>query len=187
MEATGIEVRQISQTEQYRAGAYREQVLLAMRDRVAPKLPLAILSNASTLASDPVAAAVSRIDECYMKLDAGDATLMRRVNGATLPFDTVVKGLRALPHVVIQTMFVRDRLGRIDNEGDLAVANWINTVRSIRPRAVHIYTIDREPAWPYLQPVAAARLLEIARRAQAAGLDAEAFVPTSDVAARGAQ
>ena len=35
MTATGIEVRQISQTEQYRAGAYREQVLLAMRERFA--------------------------------------------------------------------------------------------------------------------------------------------------------
>ncbi|HEX5968023.1 MAG TPA: lysine--tRNA ligase [Intrasporangium sp.] len=35
MEATGIEVRQISQTEQYRAGAYREQILTAMRERVA--------------------------------------------------------------------------------------------------------------------------------------------------------
>ena len=33
MAATGIEVRQISQTERYRAGAYREQVLLAMRER----------------------------------------------------------------------------------------------------------------------------------------------------------
>ncbi|GAA1982554.1 lysine--tRNA ligase [Terrabacter lapilli] len=33
MAATGIEVRQISQTEQYRAGVYREQVLLAMRER----------------------------------------------------------------------------------------------------------------------------------------------------------
>ena len=35
MEATGIEVREISQTEQYRAGTYREQVLLAMRERFA--------------------------------------------------------------------------------------------------------------------------------------------------------
>ncbi|HET7798927.1 MAG TPA: lysine--tRNA ligase [Humibacillus xanthopallidus] len=35
MEATGIEVRQISQTEQYRAGVYRDQVLLAMRERFA--------------------------------------------------------------------------------------------------------------------------------------------------------
>ncbi len=33
MAATGIEVRQISQTEQYRAGAYRDQILLAMHER----------------------------------------------------------------------------------------------------------------------------------------------------------
>lgn len=35
LELTGIEVREISQTEQYRSGAYREQILLAMRERVA--------------------------------------------------------------------------------------------------------------------------------------------------------
>jgi len=35
MAATGIEVREISQTEQYRAGAYREPVLLAVRERTA--------------------------------------------------------------------------------------------------------------------------------------------------------
>ena len=35
MAATGIEVREISQTEQYRAGVYREPVLLAMRERTA--------------------------------------------------------------------------------------------------------------------------------------------------------
>ncbi|HET7398748.1 MAG TPA: lysine--tRNA ligase [Intrasporangium sp.] len=35
MAATGIEVRQISQTERYRAGAYRDAVLLAMRERTA--------------------------------------------------------------------------------------------------------------------------------------------------------
>ncbi|MEO7751786.1 MAG: lysine--tRNA ligase [Terracoccus sp.] len=35
MAATGIVVRQVSQTEQYRAGVYRDQVLLAMRERFA--------------------------------------------------------------------------------------------------------------------------------------------------------
>ncbi|MEP7333167.1 MAG: lysine--tRNA ligase [Terracoccus sp.] len=35
MAATGIVVREISQTEQYRAGVYRDQVLQAMRDRFA--------------------------------------------------------------------------------------------------------------------------------------------------------
>jgi wyosine [tRNA(Phe)-imidazoG37] synthetase (radical SAM superfamily) len=159
--------------------------LLRVRDEVAPGLPLAILSNSSTLASPAVTAALERIDQRYMKLDAGDATLLRRVNAATVPFDQIVEGLRQLPHIVIQTMFVRDRLGRIDNAGDLAVSAWITTVSAIRPDAVHIYTIDRAPAWPYLQPIAATRLHDIARRAQAVGLTADAFAAPGEAAMPG--
>jgi wyosine [tRNA(Phe)-imidazoG37] synthetase (radical SAM superfamily) len=154
-----------------------------VRDELAPGVPLAILSNASTLNSAPIAKALARLDERYMKLDAGDATLLRRVNAATIPFDQIVDGLRRLPGVVIQTMFVRDRLSRIDNTGDLAVFAWIATLGMIRPVAVHVYTIDRAPAWPYLQPVPGARLEEITRRACAAGLAAEAFVSPGGAAA----
>jgi wyosine [tRNA(Phe)-imidazoG37] synthetase (radical SAM superfamily) len=158
--------------------------LLQVRDQMAPGVPLAILSNSSTLNSPAIAGALARIDERYMKLDAGDVTLLRRVNAATVPFDQIVDGLRRLPRVVIQTMFVRDRLSRIDNTGDLAVSVWIAALGKIRPAGVHIYTIDRAPAWPYLQPVAVARLTEIARRVQAAGLVAEAFAaPTGGAAA----
>jgi hypothetical protein len=87
----------------------------------------------------------------------------------------VVAGLHHLDGIVVQSMFVKDRLGRIDNTTDLAVANWIATLQAIAPRAVHVYTIDRAPAWPYLQPIPAARLEEIGRRARAAGLQAEVF------------
>jgi len=70
---------------------------------------------------------------------------------------------------------VRDRLGRIDNATDLAVATWIAALRAVKPSAVHVYSIDRAPALPFLQPVPLDRLQEIARRAQAAGLSAVAF------------
>lgn len=52
MAALGIVVRQISQTEQYRAGAYREQILLAMRERVAID---AVLARYRTLETAEVA------------------------------------------------------------------------------------------------------------------------------------
>lgn len=158
-------------------------VLLRVRDKFAPKVPIAILSNSSTLGSAAVAAALARLDERYMKLDAGDATLLRRVNAATVPFEQIVNGLRGLPGVVIQTMFVRDRLSRIDNTSDLAVSAWIATLNTIHPAAVHIYTLDHAPAWPYLLPVPVARLEEITRRAQAAGLAAEAFIAPGGAAA----
>jgi hypothetical protein len=45
----------------------------------------------------------------------------------------------------------------------------------VAPRNVHVYTIDRAPAWPYLQPIPIGRLEEIARRARAAGPQAAVF------------
>jgi wyosine [tRNA(Phe)-imidazoG37] synthetase (radical SAM superfamily) len=149
--------------------------LRAARDQAAPGLPIAILSNAATLHLPGVVATLNRLDERYMKLDAGDTGVLRRVNAARVPIERIVEGLSRLGDIVIQTMFVKDRLGRIDNATDMAVANWIGTLLSIKPREVHIYSIDRAPAWPYLQPVPAARLEEIARRVRAAGLSAVAF------------
>jgi len=162
-------------------------VLLRVRDRLAPDVPLAILSNSSTLNNAAVSSALRLIDERCMKLDAGDPALLRRVNGATVPLEQIVDGLRRLPDVIIQAMFVRDRLSRIDNTGDLAVSAWIAALSAIRPLGVHIYTIDRAPAWPYLQPAPAARLHEIARRAEASGLTAGAFTSSGGPATPGAR
>ncbi len=153
------------------------EAIRAVRDAQAPSLPLAVLSNSTTLEVSRIADALNTLDERYMKLDAGDATILRRVNGTTLSVDTILAGLRHLKDLVIQAMFVRDRLGRIDNAGDIAVATWISALLTVHPTAVQVYSIDRAPAWPYLQAVPHARLEEIARRARAAGLSAEAYGP----------
>jgi wyosine [tRNA(Phe)-imidazoG37] synthetase (radical SAM superfamily) len=115
------------------------------------------------------------LDERYMKLDAGDAVMLRTVNAGQVPFDTLVETLAQLPQVVIQAMFVKDRMGRVDNSTDLAVTNWITALRRIAPSAIHIYTIDRTPAWPYLQAVPTNRLREIAQRVKMAGLECDIF------------
>jgi wyosine [tRNA(Phe)-imidazoG37] synthetase (radical SAM superfamily) len=157
-----------------------------VRDRKAPGTPVAILSNASTVGRASVRAGLEQLDERYMKLDAGDEGLLRRINAATVSFDEIIDGLRQLSSLSVQSMFVHDRMNRIDNSGDLSIAAWIAVLASLGPKAVQVYTIDRAPAWPYLQPVAAARLEEIARRARAAGLEAEAFTSQSPARAANA-
>lgn len=149
--------------------------LRKLRDKAAPGTPIAILSNASTLDRADVRTALAQIDERYMKLDAGDAAILRAVNGCTIPVDALVKGLSAVEGVVIQAMFVRDRTGRIDNATDLAVINWIVALQRIKPAAVHIYTLDRTPAWPYLQAVPTVRLMEIGHQVRRAGIPCEVF------------
>ncbi len=149
--------------------------LRALRNELAPGVPLAVLSNASRLDVPEVRKALSLVEERYLKLDAGDTATLRTVNASTLSFEQLVQGLSSVPDIVIQSMFVKDRTGRIDNTGDLCVINWINALQRIKPRAVHIYTLDRAPAWPYLQPVPAVRLREILQRVRLAGLECEVY------------
>jgi len=155
-----------------------KQVVAALRkirNDLAPKVPLAILSNSSTLDRQDVRQALADLDERYMKLDAGDAATLRKINGTPVPFDQILEGLCKLKDVVIQGMFVKDRSGRLDNTGDLAVINWVVALQRIKPRAVYVYTLDRAPAFPYLQAVPAARLKEIVQRVRLAGLTCEVF------------
>jgi wyosine [tRNA(Phe)-imidazoG37] synthetase (radical SAM superfamily) len=149
--------------------------LRKVRDELAPGVPLAVLSNASTLERADVREALAELDERYMKLDAGDTATLRSVNGSPLSIEQLVVGLKKVPDIVIQAMFVKDRTGRVDNTGDLTVINWVGALDRIRPKAVQIYTIDRTPAFPYLQPVPAARLREIVQRVRLAGFPCDVF------------
>ena len=149
--------------------------LRKVRDDLVPDAPLAVLSNASTLERADVREALSALDERYMKLDAGDTATLRSVNGSPLSIEQLVAGLRMVPDIVIQAMFVKDRTGRVDNTGDLTVINWVGALDRIRPKAVQVYTIDRTPAFPYLQPVPAARLREIVQRVRLAGFPCDVY------------
>jgi len=55
------------------------------------------------------------------------------------------------------------------------VINWVGALDRIRPKGVQIYAIDRTPAFPYLQPVPAARLREIVQRVRLAGFPCDVY------------
>lgn len=141
----------------------------------APHARLAILSNSSTAADPRVAQALGRIDECYMKLDAGDDATLRAINNSPVPFSLIVDALAGLDGIVLQSMFVHDPGRRLDNTLPGRLERWLDAVRRIRPQAVHVYTIDREPAWYRLRGVPPAELRRIARRVEAAGIPALTF------------
>ena len=144
--------------------------LCELRSTRAPGTSVAVLSNSTTAGDPPIRAALSRLDERYMKLDAGDQDTLRHVNACAIPIDRLVASLRALPNVVIQTMFVSDATGRFGNTSERAVTAWLEALLAIRPEGVHLYTLDRAPAWPAFRPVAPAFLEEVAGRVRAVGL-----------------
>jgi len=147
----------------------------AVRDRLAPSLPVAILSNSTTVRWDDVRAALARYDERYMKLDAGDPMTYARVNGAGTSLVDVIDGLAALPFIVVQSMFVTEDSGAVDNSTDCAVDEWLRALDRVHATGVHIYTLQREPALGTLRPVPRRRLREIAERVRAQQIAAQVF------------
>jgi len=146
--------------------------LCTVRDRIAPAIPIAVHSNSTTCMYDDIREGLHRLDERYMKLDGGDPLTVRMINGSRLAVETIVNGLMALGPLTLQSMFVGDATGRIDNIGDGAVNEWLLAVERVRPLAVHIYTVGRVPARGSLRHVPSWRLREIAEHVRAYGIQA---------------
>jgi wyosine [tRNA(Phe)-imidazoG37] synthetase (radical SAM superfamily) len=149
--------------------------LRAVRDRIVPGLPLAILSNSTTAGLDDVWSGLECYDDRYMKLDAGDPLTYACINGARIPLAFVVDALTRAAPIVVQAMFVSDAKHVVENCGSGAVAEWIAAVKATRARRVHLYTLDRSPALSSLRAVPRRRLREIAEQVRAAGIPADVF------------
>ena len=161
--------------------------LVDVRDRLAPDLRLAVLSNSTTAEWPEVRRALTLFDERHMKLDAGDPITYGYVNGPGTSIRAIVDALRGLPRVILQSMFVSDGMGRVDNTTEAAINEWLQAVDTIQPSRVHVYTIDRTPALESLRPVAMRRLREIAERVRAREIPAEVFSSLPDARRRAAR
>ena len=149
--------------------------LKRLRDRYFPQAAVGILSDATQAARPNVRRALELLDERYMKFDAGDAATWRRINLPLTPadFQAMVETLRALPEIILQSMFIQ---GSYDNTDEPHVRAWIDAVGSIKPRSVQVYTVDRGTAAPGILKVPRTRLQEIADRLTAStNVPAEVF------------
>jgi wyosine [tRNA(Phe)-imidazoG37] synthetase (radical SAM superfamily) len=149
--------------------------LFHVRNRRAPGAKLTLLSNGSTLNRMDVVYSLARFDVKCMKLDAGDATTFRLMNASCLSLGRLLADLRSVGQLTLQSMFVRDSEGVIDNTTPRAVNAWLEAVDRVRPIAVDIYSLARTPARRSLQRVPKAALDEIASRVTTMGIPARVF------------
>lgn len=149
--------------------------LRQVRDTEWPTARLAVLSNSGTLDRPEVVAAMKRIDDPHLKLDTADPVLFRKLNGSTRGLSIPIQALKTLNHATVQSLFTRDEFRRIDNTTPEALAGWLGLIKRIRPAKVHVYSLDRSPAWSELKPVPREELEAIAERVREAGIPAEVF------------
>lgn len=146
-----------------------------LRDEFFPSAEVGILSDATQITRPTVRRALGQLDARYMKFDAADEGTWRRINlplGGT-DFAQMVAALRALPDIVLQSMFIQ---GSHDNTGEAHLDAWVRAVAAIRPRSVQVYTVDRGTAAEGITPVSLQALRAIAERLTAqTGVPAEVF------------
>ncbi len=82
----------------------------ALRDELAPGVPLRLLTNGAHLTRPAVEAALQGIDEAWVKLDAGEQAAFERASGTKRPLGAILEGLLRLAQqrpVVVQSLFFR--------------------------------------------------------------------------------
>jgi wyosine [tRNA(Phe)-imidazoG37] synthetase (radical SAM superfamily) len=149
---------------------------LLLRDRYFPQAKISVLSNGLHLNKKEVFDAMKKIENPILKLDSAfdeTARQIDRPNAATYSVSQQVERYRLFQgDFILQSMFLRGRFeGRVvDNTTEEEISAWLGLVRSLQPREVMIYTIDRETPARELEKAPKEVLKEIARRVEELGI-----------------
>ncbi len=118
-------------------------IVLELRDRYYPGAVVSVLSNATSAGDPAIADALRKVDNPILKLDAPDNRGVELVNRPAFPYDMdkIVDALKAFGgNFILQTMFLRWD-GYDTAEG---LEKWMDIVRSLHPRSIMVYSLDRE-------------------------------------------
>ncbi len=151
--------------------------VIAMRKLYRPEIKLGLLSNSTGLVHESVRRAVSKIDFPMLKLDAGTEDTFKAINRPApgVSFQSIIDGLISTPNIIIQSVLFD---GNPSNVTDAELDAYFGLLTRIKPREVHIYSIDRPVPKTEIALVPPERLEEIAERGRRqTGLQITAFYP----------
>jgi wyosine [tRNA(Phe)-imidazoG37] synthetase (radical SAM superfamily) len=135
-----------------------------LRNRLAPGVPIALLSNSTFLGHGDVAAALTNIDLPIFKLDAGESETFNAINRPihVIEIEPIIRNLASIKKVTIQTVFLD---GRLKNYCGYPFQKWLDAMMKISPKEVQIYSPDEPIPQENIVPLELEKLREIAREA----------------------
>lgn len=148
---------------------------IALRDQYFPNAKVSVLSNSTQITRQEVFDALCRVDNNMCKLDTVSTDYIKTVdrpNGHYALTDIIGRLREFGNRCIIQSMFMRgDFHGKsVDNTSDAFVTPWLETIKSIAPKEVMVYTIDRETPAHGLKKASHEELDSIADRVRALGI-----------------
>lgn len=127
---------------------------LALRDQFAPSAKVSVLSNATRVHIPEIFAALRKVDNPIMKIDAPTNELVAKINNPAPGYDVarVVEALKQFNgNFILQWCLLRSP--DFDSTSDEVVLPMLDIIRTLRPREVMAYTIDRPTPAQNLQKV----------------------------------
>lgn len=154
--------------------------LIPLRDKYYPQAVISCLSNATQLMRPEICAALKRIENPILKLDAGTQEMLDIINAPTIPVDIqqVVNELCTFNgNLIIQTMFLSGEQDGIafDNSKGESFVQWLDFVKRIHPKRVMIYSLDRETPALQLHKFDKQKLEEIADQVRCFNIQVDSY------------
>jgi wyosine [tRNA(Phe)-imidazoG37] synthetase (radical SAM superfamily) len=150
------------------------EIVIALRNKWLKGVPIAILSNSSTVMKEKIVNSLKKLDLKIMKLDAGEEGLFKKINNPTkgVKFWEIIEGLKRLENVVIQTLVIN---GKITNSSTQNVKRWVKILKYISPTRIQLYTISRPPSSSFVKKVPRSFLFHLASQLKNSSLPVQVF------------
>lgn len=127
---------------------------IKLRNWYYPNSKITVLSNATRVHLPEVFKALCKVDNPTMKIDAPTNELVEKINHPAPGYDVnrVVEALKLFNgNFILQTMFLRSK--NFDSSNPEVLNGWMDIVRTLRPREIMAYTIDRPTPEEGLQKI----------------------------------
>lgn len=153
--------------------------VMALRNKYCPQAKVTILSNSTNLVREDVFAALQKVDNPILKLDAGTEQMFKAINKpVSARFDDIVERLIAFGNkCIVQTLLLRGENDGvvIDNTSEKEFSSWLEIVKRIKPRSVMLYSIDRVTPEKNLEKLLIPELEHYAARIREAGIETATY------------
>jgi wyosine [tRNA(Phe)-imidazoG37] synthetase (radical SAM superfamily) len=118
------------------------EAILKVRTEMTPQTPVVALTNGAHLDAKRVVQGLNLLDERMVKLDAGSDRLLKIINRPLVRanLSKLSTGIRKLKDVIVQSAFVQ---GTIENTKPEDIEEWLEILGILKPKSVHIYTLNR--------------------------------------------